>query len=54
MEYQSAGPDFPASCGTICLASILLLSVLPLTTDAQVQLRADKRILLEATQGTQT
>ena len=54
MKHQIARPDLRGSCGTICLACILLLSVLSVTTDAQVELRADKQILLEATHGTQT
>lgn len=54
MKHQIARPDLRGSCGTICLACISLLSVLSVTTDAQVELRADKQILLEATHGTQT
>ncbi len=54
MKHQIARPDLRAPCGIICLACILLLSVLSVTTDAQVELRADKQILFEATHGTQT
>src|SRR5258708_12475595 len=54
MKHQIARPDLLAPCGIICLACILLLSVLSVTADAQVELRADKQILFEATHGTQT
>jgi hypothetical protein len=54
MKHQIARPDPRAPCGIICLACNLLLSVLPVTTYAQVELRSDKQILLEATHGTQT
>jgi len=54
MKHQTARPGLFAPGGTICLACILLLSVLSVTTDAQVELRADKQILLEAAHGTQT
>src|SRR5229473_5936730 len=53
MKHQTTRPELRAPCGTVCLACILLLSVLSVTTDAQVELRADKQILLEATHGTQ-
>jgi DNA-binding beta-propeller fold protein YncE len=54
MKYQIARPAFRGTCGTLCLLCFLLLSVLPVTSHAQVELRADKQILLEATHGTQT
>ncbi len=54
MKHQIAGPDLRVPCGTICFVCILLLFVLSVTTNAQVELRADKQILLEATHGTQT
>src|SRR5713226_6823904 len=54
MRHQIPKHDLCAPCGTICLVCILLLSALPLTTAAQVELRADKQILLETTHGTQT
>ncbi len=53
MKSLIASPSVRGLCGPICLACILLLSVLPTTTNAQVELRADKQILLEATHGTQ-
>ena len=54
MKHQIATPNVRGLCGTICLVCILLLSVLPVTSDAQVALRADKQILLEAVHGTRT
>ena len=54
MKHQNATRNVRGLCGTICLVCILLLSVLPITSHAQVELRADKQILLEATHGTQT
>ena len=54
MKHRIATPNVRGLCGTICLVCILLLSVLPVTSHAQVELRADKQILLEATHGTQT
>lgn len=54
MKHQIARPDSHVLCGTSCLVCILLLSVLPVTSSAQIELRADKQILLEATHGTQT
>ncbi len=54
MRHQIPKHDLCAPCGTIFLVCILLLSALPLTTAAQVELRADKQILLETTHGTQT
>jgi hypothetical protein len=47
-------PHVRGLCRTIYLACILLLSILSMTTDAQVELRADKQIHLEGTHGTQT
>ena len=54
MKHQIARPDLRAPCGIICLACILLLSILSVTADAQVELRADRQIFFEATHGTQT
>jgi hypothetical protein len=54
MKHQIARPDLLAPCGIICLACILLLSILSVTADAQVELRADRQIFFEATHGTQT
>ncbi len=54
MKRQIARPDLRGTCGTICLLCILLLSVLPVTSDAQSELHADRQILLEATHGTRT
>lgn len=54
MKRQIARPDLRGTCGTLCLVCILVLSVLAGTSEAQVELRADKQILLEATHGTQT
>ena len=54
MKRQIARPNLRGTCGTLCLVCILLLSVLAVTSEAQVELRADKQILLEATHGTQT
>jgi len=54
MRHQIAKYDLLAPCRTICLSSILLLFALPLTSADQVELRADKQILLETTHGTQT
>ncbi len=48
MKHHSARPNVRGLCGIICLLCILLLSVLPVTADAQVELRADKQILHEA------
>lgn len=52
MKHQIARLDFPGPYGIISRAWVLLLLVLPLTCEAQSELRADKQILLEATQGT--
>jgi hypothetical protein len=52
MKHEIARPDLRAS--SICLACVLRLSVLSVTADAQVELRADKQILFEATDGAQT
>jgi hypothetical protein len=49
MKHQVAAPS-----GTICLASFLLLFVLPVTGHAQAALRADRQILLQTTRGTLT
>jgi hypothetical protein len=54
MKHQIARSELPVPYGTICLASLLLLFVLPLTSHAQAELRADKQILLEAIPGTET
>jgi len=54
MNRLIARPDVRGFCGTIYLACILLLSILSMTANAQVELRADKQILFEATHGTQT
>jgi hypothetical protein len=54
MKHQTARPDPCGLYRTVCLVCILLLSFLSVTSDAQVELRADKQILLEATHGTQT
>src|SRR6266481_7680902 len=54
MKHQIARADLPGTCGTICFLCILLLSVLPVTSDAQSELHADRQILLEATHGTRT
>ncbi len=54
MKHQIARPDLRAPCRIICLACILLLSILSVTADAQVELRADRQIFFEATHGTQT
>jgi hypothetical protein len=54
MNRQIARPHVRGLCRTIYLACILLLSILSMTANAQVELRADKQILLEATHGTQT
>ena len=54
MKHQIVRSDLPVPYGTICLASLLLLFVLPLTSHAQAELRADKQILLEAVPGTET
>ncbi len=53
MKHQIVRFDLPVPNGTICLASLLLLFVLPLTSHAQAELRADKQILLEAIHGTE-
>jgi hypothetical protein len=52
MKFQIAIPSVRGLSGIIFSACILLLSVLPTATNAQVELRADKQILLEATHGT--
>lgn len=49
MKHQIA-----RTCRTVRRASILLPLVLALTSHAQVELRADRQILLEATHGTQS
>src|ERR1700674_2494594 len=54
MNRLIARPNVRGLCGTIYLACILQLSILSMTANAQVELRADKQILLEATHGTQT
>ena len=54
MRHQIARFDLHPKCWAICVAFILLLSVFPVTGVAQVELRADKQILLEATHGTRT
>jgi hypothetical protein len=54
MNRVIAKPNVRGLCGTIYFACILLLSILSMTANAQVELRADKQILLEATHGTQT
>src|SRR6266436_3772635 len=54
MNHEIARPDLRAPWGIICLACTLLLSILSVTADAQVELRADKQILFQATHGTQT
>lgn len=41
-------PDLRGLCKTICLLSILLLSVLAVASDAQSELRADKQIIFDA------
>jgi|HubBroStandDraft_4_1064222.scaffolds.fasta_scaffold1011155_1 hypothetical protein len=45
MKHQIAGPHLRASFGIICVVCILLSSVLSVTAEAQVQLRANKQIL---------
>jgi hypothetical protein len=54
MKHQIAGPELSGPYGTLCLLCILLLSVLPVTSDAQSELRADRQILLEAGHRTWT
>src|ERR1700688_2761277 len=54
MRHHIARFDLHPKCCAICVAFILLLSVFPVTGVAQVELRADKQILLEATHGTRT
>ena len=53
MRHQIAKSDLSVPNGAICFASILLLA-LAVPSTAQVELRADKQILLETTHGTQT
>jgi len=53
MKHQIVRSDLAVPYGTVCLASLLLF-VLPLTSHAQAELRADKQILLEAIHGTET
>src|SRR6266404_5079933 len=40
MKHRIARPDLLAPCGIICLACILLLSILSVTADAQVEHQA--------------
>jgi hypothetical protein len=54
MKHPIARSDLPVPKGPLCLACLLLLFVLPLTSNAQVELRADKQIFLEAIHGTET
>ena len=54
MEKQIANSGLRTRCQTIGVVCILLVSVLSRTANAQVELRADKQILLEATHGTHT
>lgn len=53
MQHQIVRRDFSNPSGVILLLCILRLA-LPVTCNAQSQLRADRQILLEATQGTWT
>jgi hypothetical protein len=52
MNHRIARLRLPAPCGTICFASLPLLFILPVSSYAQSELRADKQILLEAKHGT--
>jgi hypothetical protein len=54
MNRLIARPNVRGLCRTIYLACILLLSILSMTTNAQIELRADKQIHLQGTHGTQT
>jgi hypothetical protein len=54
MKHQIARSDLPAPSGIVCLASFLLLFMLPVTGHAQAELRADRQILLQTTRGTVT
>lgn len=53
MKYRIARPAFLRPCASIFLGCVLLPSVLPQNCEAQSELRAERQILLEATQGTQ-
>jgi hypothetical protein len=54
MKHQIARPQLPGLYGTLRPLCILLLCASPVTSDAQVELRADRQILLEAERGTVT
>lgn len=53
MKHRAVRPDFLGPCVTISLGCVLL-TALAQTCEAQSGLRAERQILLEATQGTQT
>jgi hypothetical protein len=48
MKHRVAKRELSCPYGTICFLCILLLSLLPVTSDAQSELRADRQILVEA------
>jgi len=54
VKHQIARPQLPGLCGTLRPLCILLLCASPVTSHAQVELRADRQILLEAERGTVT
>ena len=52
MNHGIARLRLSAPCGTICFACLPLLFILPVSSYAQSELRADKQTLLEAKRGT--